>query len=328
MSLGDEALKEDRHVMTITLSSTKAQRALVGESVERLEPRIPELSRLFYDRLFAVSPAARAAFKGSDEFRQRKFANLFITFRTLNSLEAMAPAISEMGKRHRGFHRQFQLFIHPMLQALLDILHDVIGKDMTLELATAWDAVYDDVAAIMVEAAPPAELERRAEGRKPWTGPERRASWSVREDHGLLADVGGEDVVRNVHQVFYDAIFEDPWLGQFFYGKSKEVLIRKQTEFMVSAFGGPHAYRGATPAIVHMNMFITDELATLRERFLRRAILSQGLSESIADRWQAVDRLYRPSVVKQSLNDCVVTCFGQFPVEAKKPEGYKEPEGL
>jgi hemoglobin-like flavoprotein len=314
--------------MTISLLSTKADRAMVGESVERLEPRISELSGRFYDRLFALSPTARAAFKGSDEFRRRKFANMLITFRSLNSLEAMASAISEMGKRHRGYHRQFQIFINPIRQALLDTLRVELHGAFTAELDKAWQAVYDDVAAIMVEAAPPAEPERRTEGRKPWAGPERRTSWSVREDHGLLADIGGEDVVRKVHQAFYDVMFEDPWLGQFFYGKSKEVLVRKQTEFMVSAFGGPHAYRGATPAIVHMNMFITGELASLRERYLRRAILSQGLSESIADRWQAVDRLYRPSIVKQSVNDCVVTCFGQFPVEAKKPADYKEPEGL
>ncbi|NGZ04333.1 MAG: hypothetical protein CV090_14935 [Nitrospira sp. WS238] len=35
---------------------------------------------------------------------------------------------------------------------------------------------------------------------------------------------------------------EDPWLRPVIYGKSKHVLIRKQTEFMVGAFGGPHAY--------------------------------------------------------------------------------------
>lgn len=169
---------------------------------------------------------------------------------------------------------------------------------------------------------------RRSESRAAWTGPERRESWSLRDDDHLLSDIGGEEVIRKVHQAFYDRLFKDPWLGQCFYGKSKEVLVRKQTQFMVSAFGGPYIYRGDTPAIVHMNMFITDELAALRERFLRRAILSQGLSESIADRWQAVDRLYRPSVVKQSVDDCVVTCFGQFPVEAKKPADYKEPEDL
>jgi len=315
--------------MTTQIVSTKVERALVGDCVEQLEPRIQELGRKMYERLFELAPSTRAAFKGSDMFRQRKFANLLITFRNVNSLDKMAPAFFEMGKRHRNYHRQFQNFMGPMRQALLETLAAELGETFTAELANAWEHVYDDVAAIMVEAAPPAAVERRrSESRAAWTGPERRESWSLRDDDNLLSDIGGEEVIRKVHQAFYDRLFEDPWLGQFFYGKSKEVLVRKQTQFMVSAFGGPYIYRGDTPAIVHMNMFITDELAALRERFLRRAILSQGLSESIADRWQAVDRLYRPSVVKQSVDDCVVTCFGQFPVEAKKPADYKEPEDL
>ncbi|MDH5642426.1 MAG: globin domain-containing protein [Nitrospira sp.] len=314
---------------TTKISSTKAERALVGDCVEQLESRIGEIGQKMYERLFELAPPARAAFKGSAMFRQRKFANLLITFRNVNSLDKMMPAFSEMGKRHRSYHRQFQNFMSPMRQALLETLAVEMGEGYTPELATAWEHVYDDVAAIMVEAAPPAADERRrSESRTQWTGPERRESWSLREDDNLLSDIGGEEVIRKVHQAFYDRMFEDTWLGQFFYGKSKEVLVRKQTQFMVSAFGGPYVYRGDTPAIVHMNMFITDELASLRERFLRHAILSQGLSESIADRWQAVDRLYRPSVVKQTVDDCVVTCFGQFPVEAKKPADYKEPNDL
>ena len=316
-------------MMTTPISSTKAERILVGDCVEQLEPRIHEIGKNMYERLFELVPSARAAFKGSEMFRQRKFANLLITFRNVNSLDKMAPAFSDMGKRHRNYHRQFQNFMAPMRQALLETLSVELGEALTPELLTAWEHVYDDVAAMMVEAAPPAALERRrSESRAPWTGPERRESWSLRDDDNLLSDIGGEEVIRKVHQAFYDRLFEDPWVGQFFYGKSKEVLIRKQTQFMVSAFGGPYVYRGDTPAIVHMNMFITDELASLRERYLRRAILSQGLSESIADRWQAVDRLYRPSVVKQSVDDCVVTCFGQFAVEAKKPADYQEPEDL
>jgi len=306
-------------------ASSRAERELVGKCVESLESRIPELSEQFYRRFFALAPTARAAFNGSDAFRQRKFANLFITFRNLVPLERLAPMLAEMGKRHRRQHRQFHLFVPPMRQALLETLQAMLGSAYTPEAAKAWETVYDDVAVVMIESSP-AEVERRSGTRDVWSGAERRAVWGVRDDEGLLQDIGGEDMVRKVHEVFYDAVFEDPWLGQFFYGKSKPVLIKKQTEFMVSAFGGPHEYRGATPAIVHMNMFITDDLASVRERYLRRAILSQGLSEAIADRWQAVDRLYRPAIVKQTADDCVVTCMGQFPVEAKKPANYQEPD--
>ncbi len=306
--------------------SDQSDRLRVSACVGRLEPAIPTISERFYEHLAQFDPEANAALKGSASFRQRKFANLFMTFRSLKYLERLEPVLREMGERHRGYHRQFRLFLPSMRQALLETLRDMLGAEFTPELARAWERVYHDVAMIMREAGSLEEPERRSLGNGSWRGPERRGPWgNVRWDDGLLAAIGGEEMVRRVHLVFYDAVFDDPWIGQFFFGKPKSLLVDKQTEFMVSAFGGPHRYQGATPAVVHMHMFITDELSDLRERFLRRAILSQGLSEEIADRWLAVDRLFRPAVVKRSIEDCTLTTMGQSPIVAVKPEDYEDP---
>ena len=307
------------------LLSTRAERFLVGQCVEQLEGQLPEISRRFFARLFVLAPAAQAAFKGSESFRQRKFVNLFLTFRNVKNLETLAPLLQVMGERHRGYHRHFHVFLRSIEDALCETLLTVLGEDWSGDMERAWRTVYADVADLMARAAMPTERERRSGEREAWKGIERRAGWLLRIDEGLLTAIGGEPVVRRVHEVFYEALFADAWLGQFFYGKSRQMLIDKQTEFMVSAFGGTHEYRGGTPAVVHMHMYITEEQADLRERYLRWAILSQGLAEDLADRWQAVDRLFRPSVVKNSPDDCVLTCLGQMPVQAKKPADYQEP---
>ncbi|MEQ1792977.1 MAG: globin domain-containing protein [Nitrospira sp.] len=305
--------------------STRAERLLVGRSVEQLEAQLPELSRYFFASLFALSPSAQAAFKGSESFRQRKFVNLFLTFRNVKYLESLAPLLAAMGERHRDYHRHFHLFVPAMEEALCETLAVTMGDGWSLELQRAWRAVYSDVVSLMARASLPADRERRGGVRESWTGIERRAGWNPRTDEGLLEAIGGEPIVRLVHTVFYEALFADAWLGQFFLGKSRRMLIDKQTEFMVSAFGGTHEYRGTTPAVVHMHMYITEEQADLRERYLRWAILSQGVSEALADRWQAVDRLFRPAVVKRSPADCVLPCVGQLAVQAGKPPGYEEP---
>jgi hypothetical protein len=46
-------------------------------------------------------------------------------------------------------------------------------------------------------------------------------------------------------------------------------LIIKQTQFMVAALGGQNNYAGDTPAFVHMHMFITEEMADVRENLTR-----------------------------------------------------------
>ncbi|MGR8941901.1 MAG: group I truncated hemoglobin, partial [Gammaproteobacteria bacterium] len=126
-----------------------------------------------------------------------------------------------------------------------------------------------------------------------------------------MREIGGEDAVHRVHARFYEVMFNHPWLGQFFFGKSEEVLIMKQTQFMVAAFNGPNNYTGDTPAFVHMHMFITDEMADLREQILRKAILDEGLSASIADRWLKVDQSFRSAIVKKTIDECVLKCVGQ-----------------
>ncbi len=119
----------------------------------------------------------------------------------------------------------------------------------------------------------------------------------------FLAEIGGEEKITRVHQRFYDVIFEHPWLGQFFSGKPKVTLIMKQTQFMVAAFNGPNNYLGDTPAFIHMHMFITEEISDLRSQLLKDAILAEGLSESIAEHWLAVDNAFRPSIVKNQLKN-------------------------
>ncbi len=308
------------------LISERSERLLVMACVAELESDVPQLSPRFYAHLQAIDPEAHTALKGSAAFRQRKFANLLMTFRSVKYLEALAPMFQAMGERHRGYHRQCRQFLPSMREALMNTLREHLGERFTPELERAWARVYHDVATMMRQSMSISERERRTVAPGSAKSPERRGPWgAVRWDEGLLEAVGGEAMVRRVHQVFYDVIFDDPWIGQFFFGKPKALLVEKQTEFMVSAFGGPHRYQGATPAVVHMHTFITDELSDLRERFLRRAILSQGLSPELADRWLAVDRLFRPTVVKQSVEECTMTTMEQHPIVAKKPEGYQDP---
>lgn len=302
-------------------ASTFEDRSEVARCVERVESRIPELSQRFYAHLFSREPAATAVFQGGAPFRQRKFANLLATFRQVAYLERMRGTIHRLGERHGDFHRQFRRFLDPMRDSLFAAMRETLEDEWTPGLEWSWSATWTDVADLMGGDAQHGEVERRAGG--PWIGRERRTSWRPRGDESLLDEIGGPHVVLAVHRTFYDAVFEDGWIGRFFGGKDRSVLAEKQTAFMVSAFGGEHDYRGSTPAIVHMHMYITAEVADVREQYLRWAILEHGLGEAIADRWIAVDRIYRPAVVKHDVAQCDLVCMGQMAIQAARPAGYK-----
>jgi hemoglobin len=137
--------------------------------------------------------------------------------------------------------------------------------------------------------------------------------------------VGGYDAIYRIHLRFYEMMFEEPWLGRFFWGKHEGVLARKQTDFLVACLGGPHEYRGETPAIAHLHMFITEEMLDVRESLLRRAMAEAGLETALQGRWLRIDNAFRAAVAKRSPDECVMRCVGQVPIVAKRPADYRPP---
>jgi hemoglobin-like flavoprotein len=291
----------------------RTQRILVKNCIDEMASSREELSRLFYRELFRLDINLKKVLPGNSVFLNRKFFNMLAALQNVKYLENIAESVVKLGERHLiKYGAQIEHF-DTLKQALLTALAQHLGERFTPELQAAWNGVFDDVAAVMKQAM--ASCDRRAEARPLYD----ESSY----DPNLLDEIGGEETVYRVHERFYEVMFNHPWLGQFFFGKSEEVLITKQTQFMVAAFNGPNNYTGDTPAFVHMHMYITDEMADLRERILRQAILDEGLSESIADRWLKVDQSFRPAIVKKSIDECVLKCVGQVPVTAEKPLNWE-----
>lgn len=286
-------------------------RLLVKTCIDEINKDVEKVSQLFYKELFHLDIHLKNVFPGNVVFLNRKFINMLGTLKNVKHLENISDSLGKMGERHVGYGAEVKHF--PTVKtALLLALKDYLDEKLNPELEAAWIEVFDDVATIMEQAM--AELES--------SDTVQQAHDETGYDVGLLDEIGGEDVVFKVHQRFYDVLFDEPWLEKFFFGKSKESLIIKQTQFMLAAFGGQNKYTGDTPAFVHMHMFITEEMSEVRGRILREAILAEGLSESIAERWLKVDKAFWPAIIKKSVDECVMKCQGQLPIVAKKPPGY------
>lgn len=283
-------------------------RQLVKESIEQLGSKNETLSREFYRELFRLDLTLKNVFPGNVVTLNRKFSNMLSTFAHLKHLEKVAPSLEQMGDRH--FQNYGALIAHFDLfeQALLVAFRATLKDQFTDELEAAWVSVFAEVAEIMKRVAPATVTDS-----VPQLG-------EIEVPTDFLEQIGGAEKVMQVHTRFYDVMFADPWLGQFFLGKHESVLAQKQTEFMVGAFGGPNHYEGDTPAFVHMHMFITDDVADYREQLLRDAIRAEGLSDEIADIWLSVDTSFRPGIVKEDISECVMKCRGQMPIKARKPE--------
>lgn len=116
--------------------------------------------------------------------------------------------------------------------------------------------------------------------------------------------IGGYKTLNKVHKIFYDKIYKDPWIGQFFKDISQDIIEAQQTDFMAQAMGGPDKYCGAFPIPAHKHMFISEELFEYRHSLLKSSLHEAGLSPEGIQGWLKIDYAFKKGIVKKQLSDC------------------------
>lgn len=295
------------------MSDNKHKRILVKECIENLESTdsINLLCEVFYKNLFLLEPKLKILFSENNATLNRKFFNMLVTFKGVKYLEKISEAIISMGVRHKNYGIT-EHFLLVTKEALMESLEEVLKADFFL-YKDAWDSTFFEVS----------ELMKLGVSIKDKSFPINRVK-NIKSN--FIEELGGAEAITRVHKKFYDDIFDEPWLGQFFGGKDKGALVKRQTQFMIMCFGGKSEYSGETPALAHMHMYLTKEMILLRERLLRTAILSEGIKEDLCDKWIEIDHFFGEGLIKKSVDECVLKCFGQAPAIVLKPKNYFQEE--
>lgn len=284
-------------------------RVLVKECIEHIESdnKLNLLCEVFYEKLFLLEPKLKILLTNNKSDLNRKFFSMISTFKGVKHLNKISEAIISMGERHKSYGMT-EYFLSVMNKALIESLSSVMN-DKFNSYKEAWEMTYFEVS----------ELLKKGSLTKDKNNPIIRVK---NLNPNFIEEIGGIDVITRVHKKFYDDIFEEPWLGKFFDGKDKKSLVKRQTEFMLMSFGGNSEYHGETPSLAHMHMYLTEEMILTREILLKNAILSEGISEEICNKWIEVDHFFGVGLIKKSINECVLKCFGQAPIIAEKPLNY------
>lgn len=123
-------------------------------------------------------------------------------------------------------------------------------------------------------------------------------------DKTLYEALGGRPTLQRVHKIFYDKIYQHPWIGKYFESVKQEVIEEQQTDFMAEAMGGPSVYCGKLPIPAHKHMFVTEDLFQLRNRLLREALAEAEVPSELAEHWIKIDGAFKTAIVKKSMADC------------------------
>ena len=131
---------------------TPRQIELVQTTWESVIPISETAAGLFYNRLFELDPALRPMFTTDIKEQGAKLMQMItIAVRGLHNIEALVPAVEQLGRRHAGYGVRDKDY-GTVASALLWTLEQGLGPAFTPETREAWATIYGVLATTMQSA--------------------------------------------------------------------------------------------------------------------------------------------------------------------------------
>jgi hemoglobin-like flavoprotein len=133
--------------MSLDVNALRTSFALVAS-------RAPDLTRRFYDVLFARYPQVRPLFGRNPRPRQEEMLTkaLVAVVEHLEDPTWLGHTLRAMGAKHVGYGVTEEMYGW-VGESLLVALADALGDDWTPAIADAWTAAFGAIAGAMIEGA-------------------------------------------------------------------------------------------------------------------------------------------------------------------------------
>ena len=132
---------------------TTNQKSLVKETFAKVAPIADTAAALFYGRLFEMDPSLRPLFRTDLREQGKKLMQMLgVCVGKLDELDDLVPAVKELGRKHADYGVEEEDYA-TVGGALLWTLEQGLGAAFTPEVEAAWRAVYELLAAAMIEGA-------------------------------------------------------------------------------------------------------------------------------------------------------------------------------
>jgi len=143
----------------------------------------------------------------------------------------------------------------------------------------------------------------------------------INSKHENFERMGGRASLVNINKVFYDKIYQHPWLKHYFLEVPQQHIEEQQVNFMQKVLGGENLYIGKAPPVAHQHMFIPDELFEVRKSLLIEAFNETNAHPDLVNKWLTLDESFRRLLVKKSQSACIARYKSEGVVAFDKPMG-------
>lgn len=120
----------------------------------------------------------------------------------------------------------------------------------------------------------------------------------------LFTQMGGRESLIKINQIFYDKVYQHPWLKLYFQAVPQAHIENQQVDFMEKVLGGENRFAGKSPPAAHKHIFITEELFELRQQLLKEAFVEANASLELVDKWLMLDESFKRIIVKSAVGEC------------------------
>jgi methyl-accepting chemotaxis protein len=134
-------------------AAAQARIALLENSFAMLRGRAPQLVARFYDRLFALYPALRSMFAGTDmtDRHNRTLAELNSVVGSLRKPRVLKNTLVQMGRRHARYGAETAHY-GAVTGTLLAVMAEFAGDGWTADTESAWTETLQQVVDVMIAA--------------------------------------------------------------------------------------------------------------------------------------------------------------------------------
>jgi hemoglobin-like flavoprotein len=126
---------------------TDSQEQLVQDTFVHLEPRAEEFERLYYQRLFATTPAVASFFDPDAAAQNRawlgRLRHVEHDFRHFDAAELLVATLVEMGGWHHGLPLRAWHYDN-MGEAMIWALRQILRAEFSEETESAWRLAYQE----------------------------------------------------------------------------------------------------------------------------------------------------------------------------------------
>ena len=132
---------------------TPEQVELIKTSWAKVTPISEAAAEIFYSKLFELDPELKSLFKGDMKDQGKKLMAMINTaVNGLDNLEAIVPAVQDLGKRHVAYGVADKDY-DTVGTALISTLEIGLDKAFTDDVREAWVTVYTVLSTTMKDAA-------------------------------------------------------------------------------------------------------------------------------------------------------------------------------